>query len=126
MEPGKRAVPLGTLELRPDGILHIVVDFTDDATEEDAAEYLQVRDELAAGGNPPALIEILATTFVERSIREFMMENQTPPPCRAVVATDPSLVTIWKSFQMMDPSGVPTRIFPSVSRAVAWIHEQVD
>lgn len=125
MEAGKRTVPLGTIELRPDGILHIVVDFTDDASEERAAEYVRARDELAAGKNPPVLIEILATTFVERSIREFMMSNQIPSPCRAIVATDPSFVTIWRSFQMMDRAGVPTKVFTNVPSAVEWIHEHM-
>ena len=125
MDSRKRTVGLGTIELRTDGILHTIVDFSDDASEAGAQEYVQARDELAAGKKPAVLIEILATTFVERSIRAFMMSNQMPAPCRAIVATDPSLVTIWKSFELVDTSGVPTKLFTSVPRAVEWIHEQV-
>jgi hypothetical protein len=125
MKPGKRTVPLGTIELRPDGILHTVVDFTEDASEADAAEYLQSRDELTAGTNPPVLVEIRATAFVERSIREFLMSGRIAAPCRAVVARDPSIVTIWKSFELVDNSGVPTKMFSSVPRAVEWIHDRV-
>ena len=124
MDVRKRTVRLGTIELRADGILHTIVDFSDEPSPEGAAEYIHARDELAADTNPPQLIEIMATSFVERSIREFMVGNQAATPCRAIVASDPSHATIWKSFQMLDASGTPTKVFATVPRAVQWIREQ--
>ena len=122
----KRTIGMGSMERRADGIIHTIVDFMDGDVKGLAAEYIATRSELAAGENLPTLIEIRDVPFVERSARAFLMSHVAGVPCRAVVATDPSFVTIWKSFQLVDTEAVPTKVFGNVDRAVEWIHQQLE
>lgn len=111
--------------MRPDGILHAVFDFDANPSKEAVTAYLDARRDLVGETAPPVLIEIVRIPFVDRDIRSFFMgEIDPPPPCRAVVSVDPTFVTVWRSFQMVDPSDVPSELFPNVDRAIEWIKSQ--
>ena len=114
---------VGSLTLRPDGILHAVFDF--ETTGEGAAEYLAAREELIGSTVPPVIIEIVRMPFVERAVRTFLMSGMAPPPCRAIVSTDPTLINMWRSFNIVDPAKVPSEVFPTVERALEWIRTQM-
>jgi hypothetical protein len=124
MDTDPRVRAYGSLSLRPDGILHAVFDFEIDPSLEEAAAYLEARRELVGSKVPPVLLEIVKIPYVERHIRSYFMSEMEPPPCRAVVATDPSYVTLWRSFQLVDPADVPSELFRTVDRAVEWIKAQ--
>ncbi|MDF1597200.1 MAG: hypothetical protein P1T08_14065 [Acidimicrobiia bacterium] len=124
MELGTLTIEFGTLTLRTDGILHVVFDFDGEATKEAAVEYLEARAELGVSPPPPVLLEIVQIPYVERSIRSFFMDGLPTPPCRAVVASDDAFLTMYRTFQLVEPTAVPTEVFPTVEAAVAWIHEQ--
>ena len=124
MESDPRVAPYGSITLRPDGILHIVFDFDTKPTLDDVVAFLEARCELIGTEVPPVLIEILRIPYIERHVRSYFMKEMESPPCRAVVATNPSYVTLWRSFQLVDPSGVPSELFRTVDRAVEWIQEQ--
>lgn len=126
MSSDPRVDPYGSITLRPDGILHIVFDFDSEPTLETAAAFLDARRELIGSDVPPVLLEIVKIPYVERHVRSYFMKEMDSPPCRAVVATNPSYVTLWRSFQLVDPSGVPSELFRTVDRAVEWIQEQMD
>ena len=125
MESDPRTGPYGSLTLRPDGILHAVFDFETEPSLDEAAAYLEARRELIGSEVPPVLLEIVKIPYIERQIRSYLMSEMEPPPCRAVVATNPSYVTLWRSFQLVDPSGVPSELFRTVDRAVEWIRDQM-
>jgi len=57
-------------------------------------------------------------------MRSFFMEGIPSPPCRAVVASDGAYITMYRTFQLVEPTAVPTEVFPTVEAAVAWIHDQ--
>ncbi|MDH5372315.1 MAG: hypothetical protein OEX97_05170 [Acidimicrobiia bacterium] len=114
----------GSMTLRPDGILHAMFDFGDVSPVDAASEYLAARDELIGSNRVPVLVEIINIPYVDRSIREFLMGGMTPPPCRAVVVSDPAFLTMFRTYQLVDPTDVPTAIFATVEAAVAWIHTQ--
>ncbi len=124
MDSDPRVEPYGSITLRPDGILHIVFDFDIKPTLEEAAAFLEARRELIASLEPPVLLEIVRIPYIDRHVRAYFMKEMESPPCRAVVATNPSYVTLWRSFQLVDPSGVPSELFRTVDRAVEWIQEQ--
>jgi hypothetical protein len=124
MESDPRVEPYGSITMRPDGILHIVFDFDDKPSLDDAAGFLDARRELIGSEVPPVLLEIVKIPYVDRHVRAYFMKEMDSPPCRAVVATNPSYVTLWRSFQLVDPSGVPSELFRTVGRAVEWIQEQ--
>ncbi len=110
--------------MRSDGILHAIFDFDMNPSMEAVAAYLEARRELIGPVASPALIEIVKLPYVERHIRSFFMAEMNPPPCRAVVATDPSYVALFRSFQLVDPSDVPTELFRSIEPAIEWIRAQ--
>ena len=116
-----RTTVVGTLTLRTDGILHVVFDFESLPTKEIVAQFVAVRQELIGEETPPVLIELIHIPYVDRSIRQFLMEELTSPHCRAVVTTDSSLVTMFHTFQLVDHADVPTEFFSSVAAAVEWI-----
>ena len=107
--------------MRDDGILHVVFDFDTEPTAELIAEYMAARSELAGTPPPPVIVEILRVPFVERAIRQGFMKDLAPPPCRAIVVTDPTFDTNYRAFELVSPSSVPTRVFRGLDRAVAWI-----
>jgi hypothetical protein len=115
-------VQVGSLTLRPDGILHAVIDFVDPPTKETAAEYVAARTELIGSTPPPVILEIVRVPYSERTVRSFLMETMPPPPCRAVVVSDPTLMTIFQTYELMAPQAVPTEVFPNVEAAVRWLH----
>jgi hypothetical protein len=114
----------GSLTLRSDGILHVVIDFTDPPTEEVAAEFVAARTELIGTEPPPVLIEIVQQPYAERTVRSFLMDTMTPPPCRAVVVSDPTLLTLFRTYEVVAPTPVPTEIFPTVEAALVWIRQR--
>ncbi len=111
--------------MRPDGILHTVFDFDGSSSKELAAEYLAARGEMAGPTPPPVLIELIKIPYTDRSIREFFMDNMPPSPCRAVVATDPTAVALFRTFELVNPAPVPTQIFSTIDTAVDWIQTQM-
>ena len=111
----------GSLTLRSDGILHMVIDFTEPPTTETAAEYIAARAELVGAEPPPVLLEIIQVPYAERTVRSFLMDTMTPPPCRAVVVSDPTLMTIYRTYEVVAQSPIPTEIFPTVEAAADWI-----
>ena len=117
-------IQAGSLTLRADGILHAVFDFDESVAQSAAEEYLAVRDELVGSDPGPVMLEMIRVPFVDRAIRQFLVDGLAPPPCRAVVATDPALLTMFRSFELVQSADVPTRIFMTVDAAVDWIHEQ--
>ena len=119
-----RPIAFGHLTLRTDGILHAVFDFEHKPDEESVEEYLSVRDDLIGAGSPPTILEIAKIPYVDRSIRQFLMDGLRPPPCRAVVTTDQALLTMFRTYQMMDGANTPTQVFPTVEMAVDWIKSQ--
>lgn len=116
---------IGSLTLRPDGILHAVFDFDGKLTEDIAARYVAVRNELLGDNSPPVLIQIVNFPYVERPIRMLLLGGLAIPPCRAVVSADPTLITLWRTFQLVSPVEVPSAVFPSLELAIEWIHEQM-
>ena len=124
MEPGTLTIALGSLTLRTDGILHVVFDFEGQPTRETAEEYFEARAMLNVSPPPPVLLEIVRIPYVARSMRSFFMEGIPSPPCRAVVASDGAYITMYRTFQLVEPTAVPTEVFPTVEAAVAWIHDQ--
>jgi hypothetical protein len=114
----------GSLELRSDGILHAIFDFDGAPTTETVAEFLAVRNELVGSVQVPVLVEIVKIPYVDRSIREFLMGGMTPPVCRAVVVSDPTFLTMFRTYQLVDTADVPTSVFSTVETAVDWIHAQ--
>jgi len=121
-----RQVGLGSITRRPDGILHTVFDFDGRPSEELAAEYLSARRDLTGATPAPVLLELVRLPYTDRSIRSFFMSKLAPAPCRAVVATDPTLVAMFRTFELVDPADVPTQIFSNVDTAVDWIHSQTN
>ena len=114
----------GSLTLRPDGILHAVFDFDEASAAGVAEDYLAARGDLVGSDPPPVLVEILGVPYVEREMRMFLMNGLSPPPCRAVVTTDQALVTMFRTYQMVEQTVVPTEFFTAVDAAVDWIHAQ--
>ena len=110
--------------MRSDGIVHAVFDFDGSPGIGAAEEYLAVRNELIGTSPIPVLLEIVRMPYVNRSHRQFLMEELTPPPFRAVVTTDSSLVTMFRTFQLVDKADVPTEFFRTVAAAVEWIEAQ--
>ena len=125
MDGSTRITDIGTLTLRPDGILHAVFDFDGVISKETAAAYVVQRNELLASSSPPVLIQIVRFPYVERSIRSFLLDELDTPPCRAVVSTDPTFITLWRTFDLVSPVDVPSKVFASVDTAVEWIHAQM-
>ena len=119
-----RPTAFGLLTLRPDGILHAVFDFEGKPTEEAVAEYLLTREEMIGDGSVPSIVEIVKIPYVDRSIRQFLMDEMRPPPCRAVVTTDHALLTMFRTYQMVDGARTPTEVFATVEAAVDWIKSQ--
>lgn len=117
-------IQVGSLTLRADGILHAVFDFGESVSQSGAEEYLAVRNELVGSDPGPVMLELIRVPFVERAIRQFLVDGLVPPPCRAVVATDPTFLTMFRSFELVQPVDVPTRVFATVQAAVDWIHTQ--
>jgi len=115
----------GSLTLRPDGILHVVIDFTEPPTKETAAEFVAARTELVGTEPPPVLVEIIQQAYAERAVRSFLMGTMTPPPCRAVVVSDPTLMTLFRTYEVVSPAPVPTEIFPTVEAALEWIQSRM-
>ena len=114
------------MELRPDGILHTVIDFEDAPTEEFASEYVNARRELSGESVPPVILEIIRTPYADRPVRQFLLNEMAPPPCRAVVTVDSSLETIFRTYQLVEDPPVPTEVFRSVAAAVEWIKAQIE
>jgi len=125
MDSDPRVAPYGSLTLRPDGILHIVFDFETEPTLEATEAFLEARRELIGADVPPVLFEIVKIPCIDRHIRSYFMTQMENPPCRAVVATNSSYVTLWRSFQLVDPADVPSELFRTVDRAVEWIRTQI-
>jgi hypothetical protein len=123
--PKRIDTAVGSLTLRPDGILHVIIDIAESPTKETAEEYVAARTELAGPKTPPVLLEIVRVPYAERSVRSFLMDSMTPPPCRAVVASDPTLMTIYRTYELVTHPPVPTEMFPTVEAAVDWIHAQM-
>ena len=71
------------------------------------------------------VVEIRRAPFVERTVRTFLMSEMAPPPCRAIVSVDPTLINMWRSFKLVDPAKVPSEVFPTVERALEWIRAQM-
>lgn len=117
---------IGTITIRPDGILHVVFDFDGEMTQEVAAAYVQVRNAMVGTESPPVLIQIKRFPYVDRSIRSFFLSELAHPPCRAVVSVDQTFITLWRTFELVSPVNVPSKVFPNIDRAVEWIHEQMD
>ena len=115
---------VGSLTLRPDGILHVVIDCTVPPTAELAAKFVAARTELVGTEPPPVLIEIVRQPYTERAVRTLFMEAMTPPPCRAVVVSDPTLILLFRTYEMVAPTPVPTEIFPTVEAALVWIRQR--
>lgn len=116
---------VGSLTLRPDGILHVVIDFTDSPTQETAEEFIAARTELVGTDPPPVILEILKHPYAERAVRSFLMDTMTPPPCRAVVVADPTLITLFRTYEVVSPTPVPTEILPTVEAALEWINSRI-
>lgn len=114
----------GSMTLRPDGILHATFDFDDVSPVDVAAEYLAVRGDLIGSDRVPVLLEIVNIPYVDRSIRESLVGGLTPPCCRAVVVSDPALLAMFRTYQLVDPADVLTAVLPTVEAAVDWIHTQ--
>ena len=112
------------MELRPDGILHAIIDFEDAPTAEHASEYVQVRGELCGDVVPPVILEMIKTPYADRSVRQLLMQEMPQPPCRAVVTIDPAFVTIFRTYQLVEDPVVPTEVFRTVAAAVEWIEDQ--
>ena len=121
----QRELGIGSITMRRHGILHTVFDFDGSSSKELAAEYLSARQEMAGPTPPPVLIELIKMPYTDRSIRTFFMDSLPPPPCRAVVATDPTVVALFRTFQLVDDAPVPTQIFSTIDTAVDWIHTQM-
>lgn len=114
----------GSLTLRPDGILHAVFDFDEDRPPGVAEEYLAARAGLVGSDPPPVVVEIINIPYVDRSIREFLLGAMPPPPCRAVVSADQALITMFRTYQMVEPTAVPTEFFSAMDAAIDWIRAQ--
>ncbi len=115
-------IAAGSMTLRPDGILHVVIDFAESPTKEAAEEFIAVRSELIGTEPPPVVIEIIRLPYTERTVRSFLMDTMKPPPCRAVVVTDPTLRTLFRTYEVVSPTPVPSEVFATVEAAVEWIH----
>ncbi len=122
--PESVEIQVGSLNLRPDGILHSVIDISEPPTAETAREYIAARTELVGPTTPPVLLEIVQIPYAERSVRSLLMENMPPPPCRAVVVSDPTLMTIFRTYEVLANAPVPTQLFSTVEAAIDWIHAQ--
>lgn len=116
-------VAVGTLSLRPDGILHTVFDFDFAPTIENAKEYADARNELVGSNQVAVVIEIRAVPYTDRETRAFLMRSLKPALCRAVVTVDSTHMALYSSFEMVDPVRTPTSVFPSVDLAIDWINE---
>lgn len=107
--------------MRGDGILHARFEVTGEPTEEAAIEYAAARQELTGGRPVPVIVEIVAIPFVDRAVRGLFMASMEPPVCRAVVTTDTTYRSMFKSFQILEQPTVATEYFPTVPAALAWI-----
>ncbi len=116
-----RDIELGTLSMRDDGILHARFDFDQVGREEAATEYATVRRELTGGRRVPVIVELVNVPYVEKAVRQFLFSQMDTPPCRAVVTTRRAHEVVYKTFQMDEPSPVPTRFFTAIADAVDWI-----
>lgn len=110
--------------MRPDGILHAVIDLEDPPTAEHASECVEVGCQLSRESVPPVNLEIIRVPYADRSVRQFRMEEMEPPPCRAVATVDQALVTIFRTCQQVESPEVPTEVFRNVAAAVEWIEAQ--
>jgi hypothetical protein len=119
-----RSLLVGSLELRPDGILHAIVDFEDAPTPEHVSEYLQARRELCGDQTPPVILQMIKTPYADRSVRQLLMKEMSPPPCRAVVTIDSAFVTIFRTYQLAEDPVVPTEVCSTAEAAVEWIEAQ--
>ncbi len=117
---------LGTVELRPDGILHVTFDYEGEVTRELSEDYLAARNGLVGSESPPVLLQIIKFPYVERSIRAAFLAGLPHPPCRAVVSVDPTFITMWRTYDIIAPVKVPSKVLPTIELAVEWLHEQME
>ena len=116
---------LGSVHLRDDGILHTVFDIPGEPSMELAAAYLEARRSLVGDAVVPVLIEIVTIPYADRDVRTFFMQGLARASCRAVVTPEPSHITLFKTFQQLDPYATPTEFFFRVDDAIEWIRDQM-
>jgi hypothetical protein len=124
MSERHRIEGLGTVQLRADGVLHTVFDIPEQPSIELSSTYLDTRAELVGDAKVPVVIEIRHLPYTDRDVRSFFMNSLNPATCRAVVTTEPSYETIFKTFHQLDPHDTPTEFFLRLDDALAWVHEQ--
>jgi hypothetical protein len=117
----ERVVDLGRLWLRPDGILHVVLDFTGPPTAAAADEFLAARASLVGDRRVPVILELRRVPYVTRWIRLRFMRRLQPGACRAVVTTSSTCGAFFRTYELLSPSPVPSRTFLTVEEAEAWI-----
>jgi len=115
---------IGSMTLRPDGILHVVFDFDESPTHEMASKFAAARNDLIGSTPPPVIVEIIQIPYASRAVRAFLMDSLWPPPCRAVVTSEVSYATMFRTFEIVDINKTPTKYFGTVEDAVAWIHDR--
>ena len=126
MDEMARDITLGSVRMDDDGILHVVVDYDDEPSEEIAREYLLAREELTQGSEPPVLVEVVQTPFVGRDVRKLLMSQLGPAPARAIVTADPGHAMMWRGFELAADEGPPTRIFQNPDAARTWLLKQME
>ncbi len=117
----ERVVDLGRLWLRPDGTLHVVLDFTGPPSAAAANEFLAARAGLVGERRVPVILELRRVPSVTRWIRLRFMRRLPPVACRAVVTTDSARGAFFRTYELLSPSPMPSRIFPTVEEAEDWI-----
>ena len=127
--PAVHTIGVGSVERRPDGILHVIFDFEGPVTETLIDEFLSARTDAVGhnggeGQEVAVVIEARRIPFAARKLRRRFIEGMAPPICRALVTPDVTQQVIFRTFQLMNPSSVPSRVFSSVEAAVEWIEEQ--
>ncbi|MHA7209206.1 DUF7793 family protein [Arthrobacter sp. MDT1-65] len=112
-----------TLELLPDGILHLEWDRDCTITAEDAEWAMAAVNGLAAGAGHPMLVDMETTRTVTRSARAVFAI-----PCAAsriaLLGSSPVDRMLANFFLGVNSPPCPTRFFTSRHLAVAWLQSE--
>ncbi|WP_159618804.1 STAS/SEC14 domain-containing protein [Arthrobacter zhaoguopingii] len=109
-----------TVEVLPNGIIHLVMDQDSTVTTEDAESIVGLVDALAGVEGRPMLAEMANTGTVTRGARAVFAGARAASRI-ALLGSSPVDQVIANFYIAVNAPPCPTRFFTSPRRAVAWL-----
>ncbi len=114
-----------TVEVLPDGIIHLVFDQDTTVTTEDAESIVVLIDNLAGAEGRPMLAEMANTRTVTRGARAVFAGPRAASRI-ALLGSSPVDQVIATFYIAVNTPDCPTRFFTSRQRAMAWLQSGAD